>query len=120
MLGGPRLASLDASRCPIPRGGRSSPTVKRSRLAGWAGYGYCASREFSCQWIVRAHRHRQAYGPGRTLRKAILIAQHIKGPVDKPLRLRDAVKVWDHKEVRGRHRAVRGGGAGPFGGSAVR
>jgi hypothetical protein len=52
------------------------------------------------------------------LRKAILIAQHIKGPVDKPLRLRNAVKVWDHKEVRGRHRAERGGGAAPLGGPA--
>jgi hypothetical protein len=28
---------------------------------------------------------------------AILIAQHIKGPVDKPLRPRDAVKVWDQE-----------------------
>jgi hypothetical protein len=46
---------------------------------------------------VRPHWRRQAYGPGRTLCKAILIAQHIKGPVDKPLRLRDAVKVWDQE-----------------------
>jgi hypothetical protein len=42
---------------------------------------------------VRAHWHRRADGPGRTLRKAILMAQHSKGLVDKPLRLRDAVKV---------------------------
>lgn len=34
--------------------GRSRPTVKRSRLAGWAGYGYCAShsRYF---WGLRLH-----------------------------------------------------------------
>jgi len=51
-------------------------------------------REYSCQWIVRSHWRQQAYGPGRTLRKAILIDQHIRGPADKPLRVRDAVKVW--------------------------
>lgn len=34
--------------------GRSCPTTKRSRLAGWAGYGYCAShsRYF---WGLRLH-----------------------------------------------------------------
>src|SRR5712664_661726 len=34
--------------------GRSRPTVKRSALAGWAGYGYCAShsRRF---WGLRLH-----------------------------------------------------------------
>ncbi|MBA3399386.1 MAG: transposase [Acidimicrobiia bacterium] len=34
--------------------GRSRPTAKRSNLAGWAGYGYCAShsRYF---WGLRLH-----------------------------------------------------------------
>lgn len=32
--------------------GRSRPTVKRSELAGWANYGYCASRWF---WDLRLH-----------------------------------------------------------------
>jgi hypothetical protein len=53
-----------------------------------------AGREYSCQWIVKPHWRQQAYGPGRSLRKAILIAEHIRGPQDKPLRVRDAVKVW--------------------------
>jgi hypothetical protein len=53
------------------------------------------SREYTCQWIVRSHWRQQAYGPGRSLRKAVLIDQHIRGPEGMPLRVRDTVKVWD-------------------------
>jgi hypothetical protein len=52
------------------------------------------ARQYTCRWPVKAHWRQQAYGPGRTLRKAILIAQQVRGPADKPLRIRDAVKVW--------------------------
>jgi hypothetical protein len=34
--------------------GRSRPTVKRSNLAGWAGYGYCASHS-RFFWGLRLH-----------------------------------------------------------------
>jgi hypothetical protein len=51
-------------------------------------------RAFSHRWIVKPHWRQQAYGPGRSLRRARYIAQHVKGPADKPLRVRDTVKVW--------------------------
>ncbi|MGH9211706.1 MAG: hypothetical protein ACRD2C_13630 [Acidimicrobiales bacterium] len=54
-----------------------------------------AGRDYGCRWIVRAHWRQQAFGPGRSLRKAILVPQHIRGPQDKPLRVRESVKVWD-------------------------
>ena len=34
--------------------GRSRPTVKRSEMAGWAGYGYCASHS-RFFWGLRLH-----------------------------------------------------------------
>ena len=34
--------------------GRSRPTANRSDLAGWAGYGYCASHS-RCFWGLRLH-----------------------------------------------------------------
>jgi hypothetical protein len=55
-------------------------------------------REYSCQWIVKPHWRQQAYGPGRALRKAIYIERFVKGPSDKPLRVRDTVKVWDQPD----------------------
>lgn len=53
-----------------------------------------AGREYSCQWPVVGHWRQQPYGPGRSLRKAIYIQPQIRGPEDKPLRVRDTVKVW--------------------------
>lgn len=51
-------------------------------------------RRFNHQWIVRPHWRQQPYGPQRSLRRATYIDQHVKGPADKPLRLRPSVKVW--------------------------
>lgn len=52
------------------------------------------TREYSHQWIVEPYWRQQPYGPGRSLRRAQYIAQHVRGPDDKPLRVRDTVKVW--------------------------
>lgn len=46
--------------------------------------------EWACRWLVRWHwRRSQPYGPGRSLRKTVLVPPHIKGPEDKPFRPRD-------------------------------
>lgn len=49
--------------------------------------------EWSHRWLVSPHWRQQAYGPGRTLRRPVFVAEFIKGPDDKPLRVKDTVKV---------------------------
>lgn len=50
--------------------------------------------EWSCQWPVTAHAKMQPYGPGRSLRKLIIVGPFLKGPPDKPLRVRQEVKAF--------------------------
>lgn len=57
--------------------------------------GSTGTRTYSHQWIVRPHWRQQPYGPGRSLRRATYIDAHVKGPEDKPLRVRDTIKVWN-------------------------
>jgi hypothetical protein len=45
-----------------------------------------AKRSFSCNWVVDRHWRKQAYGPGRTQRKLIVIESYPKGPADKPFK----------------------------------
>lgn len=52
------------------------------------------TRQYSHRWTVKPHWRQQPYGPGRSLRRARYIDQYVKGPDDKPLRVRDSVKVW--------------------------
>jgi hypothetical protein len=47
--------------------------------------------EWSCRWLVRGHWRMQAYGTGRALRRPTWIAEHIKGPEDKPLVVHDKI-----------------------------
>jgi hypothetical protein len=53
------------------------------------------TRTYSHQWIVKPHWRQQPYGPGRSLRRATYIAPYVKGPEDKPLRVRDTIKIWN-------------------------
>lgn len=50
--------------------------------------------EWSHRWIVNAHPRLQPYGPGRTLRRLIMVPPHVKGPEDKPLVVKETVKAW--------------------------
>lgn len=50
--------------------------------------------EWSHRWIVNAHPRLQPYGPGRSLRKLIMVPPHVKGPDSKPLVIKDTVKAW--------------------------
>jgi hypothetical protein len=55
--------------------------------------------EWSKRWWVGAHWRQQAYGPGRKLRRPLLIMPYIKGPEDKPLADPSTiVRVW--RDVR--------------------
>lgn len=45
-------------------------------------------RDYQYRWEVRKHERWQAYGPGRSLRRKVLIQGYIKGPEDKPLKQR--------------------------------
>lgn len=49
---------------------------------------------WSCRWIVQPHVRLQPYGPGRTLRRAILVGPYVKGPADKPLKVPTRVNAW--------------------------
>ncbi len=53
------------------------------------------TREYSHRWVVQPHWRQQPYGPGRSLRRAQYIDAYVKGPEDKPLRVRETVKVWN-------------------------
>jgi len=50
--------------------------------------------EWSCQWPVTAHARMQPYGPQRSLRKLVIVGPYIKGPADKPLRIKQKVKAF--------------------------
>ncbi|SDR75971.1 hypothetical protein [Corynebacterium timonense] len=50
-------------------------------------------REYSRRWFVRGHWRQQACGPGRTQRKPVFVAPHIRGPEDAPLK-QGRVNAW--------------------------
>lgn len=45
------------------------------------------------RWIVGGHWRQQPYGPGRVQRRPTWIAPHVKGPDDKPLVVKENVRV---------------------------
>jgi len=49
-------------------------------------------RKIGVRFAVKPHWRNQAYGPGRKLRRLILIPPHMKGPEDAPLR--HAERIW--------------------------
>lgn len=50
-------------------------------------------RRWGHRTIVKGHWRQQPYGPARSLRRPTFIAEHIAGPDDKPLVLREQVNV---------------------------
>lgn len=42
------------------------------------------SRDWTCHWTVQAHQRWQPCGPGRSQRKRIIVAEHLKGDTSKP------------------------------------
>lgn len=51
-------------------------------------------RPYDHRFIVSGHWREQAYGPNHSERRRQWIAPFVKGPKDKPLVLKDTVRVW--------------------------
>ena len=49
---------------------------------------------YTISFIVRGFYRNQAYGPGLKLRRRQWIPPFVKGPKDKPLRVKDTVNVF--------------------------
>lgn len=65
--------------------------LRRPRVEGESESGE-SERHLSVRFMVRPHWRQQAYGPGRTLRRPVLIPPHWKGPEDAPVQVSE--KVW--------------------------
>jgi len=66
----------------------------RHRAVSEGSGGSQSQREYTRRWMVEGHWRQQACGPQWSQHRPTYIAPHIKGPEDKPLVLRDTVKVW--------------------------
>lgn len=53
-----------------------------------------AKREWSHRWLVSGHWRWQPYGPKRSLRRLTYVRPHVRGPEDKPLKLKTVVNAW--------------------------
>lgn len=49
--------------------------------------------DWTHRWIVNPFWRQQAYGPRHSLRRPMLIGPYVKGPADKPLKIKDTVHV---------------------------
>lgn len=50
-----------------------------------------SDREYSHRWVVSEHWRNQPCGPGNRDRRPVLIPPHVKGPLDKPLVVKNTV-----------------------------
>jgi hypothetical protein len=73
----PSVRLVDARRRPSTSAGAGSETVEWQR-----------------RWVVQGHWRSQPYGPGGAFRRPQYVAPHVKGPDDKPLVVKDTVRVW--------------------------
>lgn len=49
---------------------------------------------YSHRWIVRGFYREQPYGPRHSLRRRQWIPPYVKGPADKPLVVKETVRIW--------------------------
>jgi hypothetical protein len=81
------------------RARRPDPQVRLVRLrpkptrTGDAAASTGGGRTYTHRWWVDPYWRDTAYGPGRSLRKRQLVAGSVRGPDDKPLVLKPAVRV---------------------------
>lgn len=66
----------------------------RDADAGGVEGGDGEKRTHDHRWIVEGHWRRQPYGPGRTLRRLQYINPYVKGPEDRPLKVRETIHAW--------------------------
>lgn len=93
--------------CPAPSDrlpARYEPEVRKVKMlvlrenlhgaGGGPGEGGDGRRGYSHRFIVRGFWRDQAYGPGHSLRRRQWIPPYVKGPADKPLIVKETVRVW--------------------------
>lgn len=96
---------VDVERAELPRAARREserlgldPGVRVVRLRRQVRDGAprtsTGTVDWKHRWVVGSHWRRQAYGPGRSLRKLIFVHEFIKGPDDRPLKTPETVKAW--------------------------
>jgi len=67
--------------------------LRRPQGAPGPGDAGATGRHYRRRWWVEGHWRQQACGPGRSQRKPVWIAPHVKGPADAPLSATDRVHV---------------------------
>jgi hypothetical protein len=95
-----------AIRKAYQRSGRPAPEVRLVRIRGAntarstgdAGPPHLSerggpARPRDYRWWVKAHWRRQPYGPGRTLRRPLLVLPQLRGPDDKPIKASTVVRM---------------------------
>ncbi|WP_426502853.1 hypothetical protein ACPPVO_35145 [Dactylosporangium sp. McL0621] len=99
-------ADIDTTiRKAYQRIGRPAPQVQLVRIRGAAhnpvdrpgeaGGGTAGQDRIprAYRWWVRAHWRQQPYGPGRTLRRPVLVLPQVRGPHDKPIKASTVVRI---------------------------
>ncbi len=69
--------------------------LRRPRVDGPSVASEGEGRSITVRHLVRAHWRQQAYGPGWSLRRPLLIAPHWRGPEDGPVRVTETVWSLD-------------------------
>jgi hypothetical protein len=63
-------------------------------LRSESGHGEAQSNvEWSHRWLVGGHWRNQPFGPERAQRRPVWVAPYVKGPADKPLVVKETIKV---------------------------
>lgn len=57
-------------------------------------YGEDDPTRYTHRWIVRGFWRNQTYGPNNSLRRRQWIPPYVKGPADKPLIVKETVRIW--------------------------
>ncbi len=94
-----------AIRKAYQRSGRPAPEVRLVRIRGANPTRPGGGSEFrnlggkrqsmphEYRWWVKAHWRRQPYGPGRALRRPLLVLPQLRGPDDKPIKASTVVRM---------------------------
>jgi hypothetical protein len=95
-----------AIRKAYQRAGRPAPDVRLVRIRGThatrhtggpatpqQSNGEQAPAPHEYRWWVKAHWRQQPYGPGRTLRRPLLVLPQLRGPDDKPIKASTVVRM---------------------------
>jgi hypothetical protein len=84
------------------RAGRPAPEVRLVRIrgnsparrtAGSAADRTAGGQQREYRWWVKAHWRQQPYGPGRVLRRPLLVLPQLRGPADKPIKASTVVRM---------------------------